>query len=219
MTRPDPRRFEKESINKRKEMLLVISGPSGAGKSTLCRQVLNNLEGIEFSVSHTTRNKRKGEIEGKDYYFVSQEEFKSMIKENELAEWAVVHGHYYGTSKREIEKKGAKGDLLLDIDIQGAKQVKEKFKKAVFIFIMPPHFQDLKRRLKTRGQENLASVQRRLEVARKEIRYYHQFDYVVINDELKKAVQELESIIRSTRCNLDSRKMEILSILRSFTGS
>jgi len=177
------------------------------------------MEGLEFSVSHTTRKKRKGEIEGKDYYFVSQEEFKSMIKEDGLAEWAVVYGQYYGTSKRGIEKKGAKGDLLLNIDIQGAQQIKEKYKKAVFIFIMPPHFRDLKRRLKARGQESSVSAQKRLEVARKEIRYYHQFDYVVINDELKRAVLELESIIRSTRCSLDSRKMEILSILRSFTGS
>jgi len=180
---------------------------------------VDNLEGLKFSVSHTTRKKRKGEVEGKDYYFVSQEEFKGVIKENGLAEWAVVHSHYYGTSKREIEKKGAKGDLLLDIDIQGAQQIKEKYKKAVFIFIMPPHFRDLKRRLKTRGQESSASVQKRLEMARKEIRCYHQFDYVVINDELKKAVQELESIIRSARYSLESRQMEILSILRSFTGS
>ena len=200
-------------------MLFVISGPSGAGKSTLCRRVLDNSEGLEFSVSHTTRKKRKGEVEGKDYYFVSQEEFKSLMKENGLAEWAVVHGHYYGTSKRELEKKGAEGDLLLDIDTQGAQQIKEKYKKAVFIFIMPPHFLDLKKRLRTRGQESSVSVQKRLEVARKEIRSYHQFDYVVINEELKKATQELESIIRSTRCSLDSRKMEILSILRSFTGS
>jgi guanylate kinase len=200
-------------------MLYVISGPSGAGKSTLCSRVLDDFKGTEFSVSHTTRKRRKGEVEGKDYYFVSQEEFKSMIKEDRLAEWAVVHGQYYGTSKREIEKKGAKGDLLLDIDIQGAQQIKEKYKKAVFIFIMPPHFRDLKRRLKIRGQESSVSVQKRLEVARKEIRYYHQFDYVVINDELERSVLELESIIRSTRCSLDYRKMEILSILRSFTGS
>jgi len=200
-------------------MLFVISGPSGAGKSTLCRRVQDELEGLEFSVSHTTRKKRKGEVEDKDYYFVSQEEFKGMIKENRLAEWAVVHSHYYGTSKREIEKKGAKGDLLLDIDIQGAQQIKEKYKKAVFIFIMPPHFQDLKRRLKVRGQESSSSVQKRLEVARKEIRSYHLFDYVVINDKLERAVMELESIIKSTRYSLESRKMEILSILRSFTGS
>jgi guanylate kinase len=200
-------------------MLFVISGPSGAGKSTLCRRVLDNLESLEFSVSHTTRKKRKGEVEGKDYYFVSQEEFKSLIKSNGLAEWAVVHGHYYGTSKIELEKKGTEGDILLDIDTQGAQQIREKYKKAVFVFIMPPHFQDLKRRLKTRGQESSVSVQKRLEVARKEIRNYHQFDYVVINDELKKAAQELESILRATKCSLDSRKMEILSILRSFSGS
>jgi len=200
-------------------MLFVISGPSGAGKSTLCQQILDDLNGLEFSVSHTTRKKRKGEVEGKDYYFVSQEEFKKMINENRLAEWAVVHGHYYGTSRKEIEGRGATRDILLDIDIQGAQQIKEKYKKAVFVFIMPPHFHDLKRRLKARGQESSSSVQKRLAMACKEIRHYHKFDYVVINDKLEIAVLELESIIRSTRCSLESRKMEILSILRSFTGS
>jgi len=200
-------------------MLFVISGPSGAGKSTLCRRVLADLENVEFSVSHTTRKKRKGEVEGRDYYFISKEEFERMINENKLAEWAVVHGHYYGTSKREIEKKGVKGDLLLDIDIQGAQQIKGKIIKAVFIFIMPPLFRELKRRLMARAQESSASIQKRLEVARKEIRYYHKFDYVVINDELGRAVIELESIVRCTRCSLDSRQMEILSILRSFTGN
>ncbi len=200
-------------------MLFVISGPSGAGKSTLCRRVLDNLEGLGFSVSHTTRKKRRGEVEGKDYYFVSQEEFKSLIKANELAEWAVVHGDFYGTSKRGLEKRGAESDILLDIDIQGAQQIKENYKKAVFVFIMPPHFRDLRKRLKARGQESSVSVQKRLDMARKEIRHYHKFDYVVINDELKKAAQELESILRATRCSLDSRKMEILSILRSFSGS
>jgi len=200
-------------------MLFVISGPSGVGKSTLVKRVLEDLDNIEFAVSHTTRKERRGEVEGRDYYFVSRDEFKKMIKEYKLAEWAVVHGNHYGTSKREIEKKGAKGDLLLDIDVQGAHQIKGRLKKAVFIFIMPPHFRDLKKRLKIRSEESEASVRKRFEVARKEIRYYHQFDYIIVNDKLERATLELESIIRSTRCRLDARKMEILSILRSFTES
>jgi guanylate kinase len=200
-------------------MLFVITGPSGAGKSVLVRRVMENLESIEFSVSHTTREKRDEEIEGKDYYFISEKEFKEMIDENKLAEWAVVHGNYYGTSKKEIETKGPKGDLLLDIDIQGAQKIKQKFKEAVFVFIMPPLFQELEKRLIARGQEDAASIKKRLEVARKEIKYYDQFDYVVINDELEKAVSELESIIESIGYRLEARKAQIQPILKSFTES
>jgi len=112
-------------------MLFVITGPSGCGKSTLVKRVLTQVDSVDFSVSYTTRKKRTSEQEGKDYYFISKEEFKNMIKMDKLAEWAVVHGHYYGTSRREIEKKGAEKDLLLDIDVQGAQQIKARYKKAI----------------------------------------------------------------------------------------
>lgn len=200
-------------------MIFVITGPSGCGKSTLARRVLEEVEDLEFSVSYTTRNRRESEGEGKDYYFVSKEEFEEMIKEDKLVEWALVHSHYYGTSKREIEKKGANKDLILDIDVQGARQVKEKFKKAVFIFILPPLHEELKARLKKRGDESSESITRRLETAKKEIRYYPEFHYIVINDKVEKAVRELGAIILSTRCRLDSRKKEIVPILRSFTAN
>lgn len=197
-------------------MLFIITGPSGCGKSTLVKSVLGEVENVEFSVSYTTRKKRVSEQEGKDYHFVSKAEFEQMIEMNELAEWAVVHGHYYGTSKREIEKKGHEKDLILDIDIQGAQQIKAKFKKAVFIFIFPPLFQELKARLEKRGEEAADVIERRLEIAKKEIRFYPQFNYIVINDKLDKARKELASIILTTRCRLDSRKKEIMPILRSF---
>ncbi|MDH4257366.1 MAG: guanylate kinase [Candidatus Aminicenantes bacterium] len=198
-------------------MLFIITGPSGCGKSTLVQQVLKRVGDIWFSVSHTTRQKRDSEKEGKDYYFVSKAEFEQMIKEERLVEWTVFHDHNYGTSKREVEKKGTRGDLLLDIDVHGAEQIKSKLKKAIFIFILPPSFEELKRRLETRGQESAEFIQERLEVARKDIRAYPQFDYIVINDELEEAVQDLESIIRSRRCSLESRKKEIVPILRSFS--
>jgi len=198
-------------------MLFVITGPSGCGKTTLVRQVMENVKGVQFSVSHTTRKKRNSEKEGRDYYFVSKSEFEQMIKEGKLAEWTVIHGNHYGTSKREIEKKGAQGDLLLDIDVQGAEQIKEKLKRGVFIFILPPLFEELEARLEKRGQESPASIRERLEVARKDIRFYPDFDYIIINDELKKAVNELEAIILSTRCRLDVKKKEIVPILRSFS--
>lgn len=198
-------------------MLFVITGPSGCGKSTLAGRVLEELDNIDFSVSYTTRKKRNSEEEGKDYYFVSEGEFKRMIEDMKLVEWAVVHGNYYGTSKRELEKKATKGDILLDIDVQGAHQIKEKFKKTVFIFIMPPLYLELKKRLKKRGEESPESINERLDVAKKEIRHYHHFDYIIINDLLEKAVEELKSIILSTRCRFDPCKKEIMLILRSFS--
>lgn len=198
-------------------MLFVITGPSGCGKTTLVKQVMENVKDVQFSVSHTTRKKRNSEKEGRDYYFVAKSEFEQMIKEEKLAEWTVIHGNHYGTSKREIEKKGTRGDLLLDIDVQGAEQIKSKSKRGVFIFILPPLFEELKARLEERGQESPDSIKERLEVARKDIRFYPDFDYIIINAELKKASKELEAIILSTRCRLDIKKKEIVPILRSFS--
>lgn len=198
-------------------MLFVITGPSGCGKTTLVKHVMEKVKDVQFSVSHTTRKKRNSEKEGRDYYFVSKSEFEQMIKEDKFAEWAVIHGNHYGTSKREIEKKGTLGDLLLDIDVQGAEQIKEKLKRGVFIFILPPLFEELKTRLEERGQESPDSIKKRLEDARKDIRFYPDFDYIIINDELNKAVNELEAIILSTRCRLDIKKKEIVPILRSFS--
>lgn len=198
-------------------MLFVITGPSGCGKTTLVKQVMENVKDVQFSVSHTTRKKRNSEKEGRDYYFVAKSEFEQMIKEEKLAESTVIHGNHYGTSKREIEKKGTRGDLLLDIDVQGAGQIKSKLKRGVFIFILPPLFEELKARLEKRGQESPDSIKERLEVARKDIRFYPDFDYIIINAKLKKASKELEAIILSTRCRLDIKKKEIVPILRSFS--
>jgi guanylate kinase len=198
-------------------MLFVITGPSGCGKTTLVRHVMEKVKNVQFSVSHTTRKKRNSEKEGRDYHFVSKSEFEKMIKEEKLAEWTVIHGNHYGTSKREIEKKGTLGDLLLDINVQGAEQIRSKLKKGVFIFVLPPLFEELRARLEERGQESPDSIKKRLEIARKDIRFYPDFDYIIINDELKKAVNELEAIILSTRCRLDIKKKEIVPILRSFS--
>ena len=197
-------------------MLIVITGPSGSGKSTLANRMLEEIENVEFSVSYTTRPKRESEREGKDYHFVSEEEFKSMIREEKLVEWAVVHGNYYGTPKSELPRVTEERTLLLDIDVQGAGQIREKHEEAVFVFILPPLFPVLQKRLETRGQDSPAVIQRRLEVAKKEILQYREFDYVVINDELDKAAEELKSIILSRRCLRENREKEITPILRSF---
>lgn len=199
-------------------MLFIVTGPSGCGKSSLVGRIIEEIAGIEFSVSFTTRKKRDTEKEGKDYYFISNEEFERMIKEKKFIEWAVVHGHYYGTSRREVEKKGIHKDLILDIDVQGAQKLRSEIKKAVFIFILPPSYQALKNRLIKRGQESIDSIENRLEVAKKEIRYYSQFDYIVLNDKFEEAVVYLKSIILSTRCRRDIQIKNILPILRSFLG-
>ena len=198
-------------------MLFVITGPSGCGKSTLVKGIMDKIENIDFSVSYTTRKKRDYEVEAEDYYFVAKEKFKKMIEEDMFAEWAVVHGDYYGTSRRELEKKSTIKDLLLDIDVQGAEQIKERHKKAVFIFVLPPGFNALKKRLEKRGQDSAADIIKRLEGAKKEIRYYPMFDYIVINAKLDEALEELKSVIISKRCLLDVRQKEIVPILQSFS--
>ena len=198
-------------------MIFVISGPSGCGKSTLVKRVLGDIKDIKFSVSYTTREKKKSEKEGEDYYFVSINKFKSMIEDNKFVEWAIVHGNYYGTSRREIEKKSTRNNLLLDIDVQGAQMARERFKKAVFIFIFPPGIQELKNRLEKRERESLEDIQKRLITAQKEIRSYANFDYIIINDKLDTAVLDLKSIINSQHCRLDLCQKEIIPILRSFS--
>ncbi|MDH7511968.1 MAG: guanylate kinase [Clostridiales bacterium] len=196
-------------------MIYVVSGPSGGGKSTLIRRVLGSLPGLCFSVSHTTRRKRESEVEGRDYYFTSEEMFRKMLRRGEFLEHAVVHGHFYGTSTREI-RKAAQGDIILDIDVQGARQVREKVKRALFIFVLPPSYQKLKSRLERRGLDSPAEIRRRLDRARQEIRSYSRFDYIIVNDDLEEAGRELESIIRCNRRQLVYCRKEIAPILESF---
>ena len=198
-------------------MLFIISGPSGCGKSTLAQRALSELDHLKFSVSHTTRDIRGDEKDGVDYHFVSKTEFDRLVKSNNMIEWAEVHGNLYGTSSLEVEKKGTWDDVLLDIDVQGAQQIKNRVKKAVFIFVLPPVYRVLQKRLLKRGQNTPAEVNSRLEIARREIRSYPQFDFVIVDDDLDKAVEELKSIIVSTRCRLNVRQKEILPILRSFS--
>lgn len=196
-------------------MIYVVSGPSGGGKTTLIRRVLESLPNLRFSVSHTTRPKRATEVEGRDYHFVSEKSFLRMVRQRVFLEWAIVHGFYYGTSIRELRKAGRR-DLILDIDVQGAAQVKKKIKSAVFIFVLPPSYQELKRRLEKRGLDDPVAIRGRLERARQEIQSYAHFDYFVINDSLDEATWELESILRCHRCQRKSRARQVTTILESF---
>jgi guanylate kinase len=199
-------------------MIFVVSGPSGCGKSTLIGRVLKELGNLRFSVSHTTRPKREGEIDGQAYHFVTQTKFEEMIQAGEFIEWARVHGYYYGTSRAEIAKVGAAGDIILDIDVQGARQIRENLRNVTFIFVMPPVLEELRRRLEARKTETPASIARRLADARGEIAAYREFVYVVINKDLEKAVGELRAILSAARCRTDVREGEIRAIVQSFNG-
>ncbi len=196
-------------------MIFVVSGPSGCGKSTLIGRVLADIGGLRFSVSHTTRPKRGAEVEGRDYHFVSRETFDAMIEEKAFVEWAEVHGHRYGTSRAEVE---AGGDVVLDIDVQGARQIRSSGLPAKLVFVMPPVFAELRRRLQARGTDDPDAVKRRLQKAREEVRAFSEFDYVIVNEDLETAVDELRSIIRAEWCRPGIRTERIDAILRSFAG-
>jgi|YelNatPaOPRAMG01_1025707.scaffolds.fasta_scaffold00744_7 guanylate kinase len=197
-------------------MIYVVSGPSGCGKSTLIKNLLNEMPDLKFSVSYTTRAKRPNEVEGRDYYFVSREKFEEMKQAGAFLEWAVVHNEYYGTAWEEIKNKGRSGDLILDIDVQGARQVKKQMEKATFIFVVPPSYPELEKRLRQRKTDSPEAIALRLKNARREILESDFFDYLVINGELQKAQEELKAIILAHRCLFRERQKEFREIVRSF---
>ena len=181
----------------RRGLLIVVSAGSGAGKSTLCRLLLKRRKNLVFSISATTRMPRPGEKEGKDYFFVTEAAFKAMRHRHELAEWANVHGKdFYGTPRSYLEQQRSAGkDVLLDIDVQGALQVKRRYPEAVLIFITTPSFEDLERRLRARSSETELQIRRRLADARQELKSLSHYDYNVVNDRLPLALKRLEAIL------------------------
>jgi guanylate kinase len=187
---------------KRKEgLLFVVSAPSGAGKTSLCRAITDSLENLTHSISYATREPRPGEIDGRDYYFVSQERFRQMIDAGDFAEWAEVHSNLYGTSRRVLDNMIAKGiDVILDIDTQGAKQIKSKYGGAVFIFIMPPSLDILEERLRNRKSDREEEIQKRMRRSSEEIRDYALYDYIIVNRDFDRALTELRSVVLAERC-------------------
>jgi guanylate kinase len=182
----------------------IVSAPSGSGKTTLVERLLREVPRLQFSVSYTTRKPRGTEQHGKEYFFVTREEFEAMIEQQDLLEWAEVFGNYYGTSRSIWDKSRQAGnDLLLDIDVQGAQQVKEKIPDAVSIFILPPSRQVLEFRLRSRSQDSEAVIAKRLENARKEIHGFVRYDYVLINEDLEQSARSLRSIILAERWRRD----------------
>lgn len=187
-----------------KGIVFVMSGPSGAGKTSILREVLRSNNNLDFSVSYATRERRPEEVQGKDYFFVTLEEFKRLQKEDEFLEWAKVHGNYYGTSRHQVSKSVDLGrDILLDVDIQGAMSLMSKLRDAVYIFVAPPSYEELINRLQSRGTEDTQSLRTRLEDAKWELEQVKNFQYLVINDNLKHSVSQFEAIITAERLRVD----------------
>jgi guanylate kinase len=227
-------------------IVFIVSAPSGSGKSTLVNELFKLVHGLDFSVSYTTRSARGSEENGKQYFFVSEPEFEKMIGAGEFLEYARVFGtkkeggNYYGTAKRFLREAEQRGhDLLLDIDVQGAAQVKEKLPDAVSIFILPPDRDKLEWRLRHRGEDTGEVILRRLDTARREIENYSKYDYILVNDELERSADELKAIVLAERikkkgshptdeqkkliaiaeaCSLDRARAQVQPILASFGG-
>ena len=198
---------------RKKGLLIVISGPSGAGKGTICTEWLRRHPETVLSVSVTTRPPRPGEKDGINYFFRTPEEFKKMTEENEFLEYAEVYGHYYGTPKKYVQKHLMAGqDVILEIDIQGAIQVKDRFEKGVFLFVVPPTMDELKKRITKRGTEGRDVILKRFHCAFEEINFVKRYNYIIVNDTVEEAVQKMEAILLAEKCRVDRNEELILQI-------
>lgn len=199
-------------------VLYVISGPSGVGKTSIIDGVMKKVKNVVFSVSCTTRPRRPNEVDGRDYFFVDEQTFKRMVEQDEFLEWAVVHGYYYGTPRKFVEEQLKNNvNVILDIDVQGAMTVMKKVKDAVFIFIAPPSFEELKRRLMKRGTERQEDMMKRLEDAKKELEQIPKFQYLIVNVDLQESIDQLTSIIVAEQLKVE-RLIERLGSHKIFSG-
>jgi len=214
--------------------VFIISAPSGSGKSTLVNKIRQTVANLEFSVSYTTRKPRGAEKNGCEYFFITREQFEEMIRKDEFLEHADVFGNYYGTARHFLDQAKAAGkDLLLDIDVQGAEQIKRKLREAVSIFVLPPNRSELEQRLRKRSQDSEEVIQRRLDAATREIENYKKYDYILVNDRLEDSVATLQAILLSEQlrragkadadlsakaetCRLEQIRQRLDPILRSF---
>lgn len=184
----------------RRGVLFVVSAPSGAGKTTLCKELAARVSNLKHSISYTTRSPRPGELHGREYFFVEARYFQSLVERNEFAEWAQVYGQRYGTPRMPLIEMMDKGiDVLLEIDVQGARQIKKAFEEAVYVYILPPSIDALRLRLEQRGGDSTEEIQRRLQKVREEMWSYREYDYIVKNDDMTNAIKELEAIVLAER--------------------
>ena len=197
--------------------LFVVSSPSGGGKGTLVRGVLAVVDNLSYSVSYTTRGPRANEVDGREYFFVDVPAFEEMVARGEFLEWACVHGNFYGTSKQQIaDKTGAGIDMILEVDVQGAASVRQLLMDSVSVFILPPSFEVLKERLCARGTDTAESLALRLRNAPEELKQYSLFDYVIINDEVDRAVSQLASIIHAERARCVRQEGLVRRVIEDF---
>lgn len=190
---------------KNRGRLFIVSAPSGAGKTTLCQDLSSVMPNLKHSVSYTTRGRRPGEVNNRDYTFIKDNVFRMMVERDEFVEWAEVHGNLYGTSRKRLEAMLNKGiDVILDVDTQGARQTRKKYKGGIYIFILPPSLRALKERLKKRMCNSKEEIRRRLKRAVDEIREYKKYDYVIINAMFDTAIEEMKTIISSEKLRTDN---------------
>lgn len=201
-------------VNSAKGTLYVVSAPSGAGKTSILKRLISELRSVAMSISHTTRSKREGESNGVDYHFVSVEDFKALVSENAFFEHAEVFGNFYGTSKASIQDQLSQGiDVILEIDWQGARQIREQLPESLSIFILPPSKEALQQRLDSRGQDDEEVIDKRMQAAKSEMSHFDEYDYLVINDDFDTALSELKSILVAERQKLSRQKQKFAHLL------
>jgi len=199
--------------------IIVISAPSGTGKSTVVKRVVASVSGLSFSISHTTRPPRSGELNGREYFFISTARFKRMVAAGDFLEWANVHGNLYGTSWKVLRQtlEGG-GDVVLDIDVQGHSQVRRRLPEALSIFLLPPSFRELARRLRRRHSDSAEVIEGRLAVAQEEINRWSEYDYLIVNDRISSAVQAVKTVVLAARLRRQNQQGLVGAIRKTFGG-
>jgi guanylate kinase len=205
--------------NEGRGILFVVSSPSGGGKGTLIQRVLKRVPNLSYSVSFTTRAPRNGEENGREYFFVTREEFDRMVAANEFLEWAHVHSKLYGTARQQVEREISEGrDIILEVDVQGAASVRSLLADSVSIFILPPSFEVLKQRLRARGTDSQEELDLRLRNAPTELKDYLAFQYVILNDDVDRAANQMAAIVHAERARLSRQEAQVKRVVEAFTG-